>query len=154
MNYGGSLAVNIIPDSGKLVSDVLVDGVSVGAVTLYTFNNVTADHTIVAKFASGTHTLTLLFDQSAYRGDVWIQVQDSNHRHFRPPMVMANQLLSKKRIDMMSNPVKLSDIGAGGLKVNYANSVNLFVFYDDPTKNDRTAAPPYDFHSSDSCLLS
>jgi hypothetical protein len=44
---------------------------------------------------------------------------------------------------MMSNPVKLSDIGAGGLKVNYANSVNLFVFYDDPTNNDRKAAPPH-----------
>ena len=142
VNYGGSLAVNIIPASGKQVTDVLVDGASVGAVTLYTFNNVTADHTIVAKFATGTHTLTLLFDQSAYRGDVWIQVQD------KPQTIQATygngqSITFKETDDMMSNPVKLSDIGAGGLKVNYANSVNLFVFYDDPTKNDRKAAPPH-----------
>ncbi len=33
------------------VADVLVDGVSVGAVTNYTFNNVTTNHTIAASFA-------------------------------------------------------------------------------------------------------
>ena len=37
---------------------MLVDGVSVGAVSSYTFTNVTADHTIAASFAINTYTIT------------------------------------------------------------------------------------------------
>lgn len=40
----------ITPDSGWCVSDVLVDGESVGAVTSYTFDNVQMKHTIEATF--------------------------------------------------------------------------------------------------------
>lgn len=50
----GSQAFDIIPDSGYSVEDVLVDNKSVGAVTKYVFNNVTANHTIYAKFISNT----------------------------------------------------------------------------------------------------
>lgn len=41
----------ITPDSGYHISDVLVDGKSVGAVTRYTFDNVQKRHTIEAIFA-------------------------------------------------------------------------------------------------------
>jgi len=37
---------------------VLVDGASVGAVTSYTFSNVTANHTISATFAIDTYAIT------------------------------------------------------------------------------------------------
>ncbi len=43
-------AFTITPDHGYVVADVLVDGVSVGAVTSYTFTNVTANHTIAVSF--------------------------------------------------------------------------------------------------------
>ena len=36
------------------MADVLVDGISVGAVTSYTFTNVQANHTIAASFAIDT----------------------------------------------------------------------------------------------------
>jgi hypothetical protein len=140
VNYGGSLAVQITPDSGFLVSDVLVDGVSVGAVTLYTFNNVTADHTIVASFTSGTHSLNLLFDQSAYPGKVWLQVQDKSQT-FAATYGSGSHITFQNPGEQMSVPVKLSDIGTAGLNVTFSNSAVLFVFYDDPTANDRTAAP-------------
>ena len=42
------------------MADVLVDGVSVGAVTSYTFTNVTANHTIAASFAINTYTITAI----------------------------------------------------------------------------------------------
>jgi peptidoglycan/xylan/chitin deacetylase (PgdA/CDA1 family) len=42
----------INPNSGYHVADVLVDGVSVGAVTSYRFRNVRANHTIAASFAA------------------------------------------------------------------------------------------------------
>ncbi len=39
------------------IEDVLVDGSSVGAVSSYTFNNVTSNHTISASFMIKTHTM-------------------------------------------------------------------------------------------------
>ncbi|MDO8915580.1 MAG: YCF48-related protein [Coriobacteriia bacterium] len=48
---GTSLALTITPVAGYQVAYVLVDGGSVGAVTSYTFTNVTADHTISAVFS-------------------------------------------------------------------------------------------------------
>ncbi|MDP3882701.1 MAG: VWA domain-containing protein [Candidatus Staskawiczbacteria bacterium] len=54
VNYGYSKQYIMTPDSGYEVEDVLIDGVSVGALTSYTFGNVISDHTISASFkASG-----------------------------------------------------------------------------------------------------
>jgi hypothetical protein len=47
---GANQTFTITPDAGCWVDDVLVDGNSVGAVTSYTFANVTAHHTIDASF--------------------------------------------------------------------------------------------------------
>ena len=48
----GSKVYSITPSSGYAISNVLVDGVSVGAVSSYTFSNVNANHTISASFKS------------------------------------------------------------------------------------------------------
>lgn len=50
VNCGVDQAFTITADSGYAVADVLVNGVSVGAVTTYTFENVTEDQTISATF--------------------------------------------------------------------------------------------------------
>jgi len=56
---GADQAFTITPDTCFVVADVLVDGGSVGAVTDYTFTNVTADHTISASFtAAPGYTIT------------------------------------------------------------------------------------------------
>ena len=47
---GTNQAFIITPNAGCAIADVLVDGVSVGAVGNYTFTNVTANHTIAASF--------------------------------------------------------------------------------------------------------
>lgn len=47
---GGSQAYAITANTGYDIADVLVDGVSVGAVGTYTFNNVISAHTISAAF--------------------------------------------------------------------------------------------------------
>jgi len=59
LNHGDSQTFTIAPNTGHHVADVLVDGSSVGAVTTYTFTNVTANHTIAASFAIDTYTLTV-----------------------------------------------------------------------------------------------
>lgn len=50
--YGGNVTVNIAPDAGYTIGDVLVDGASVGAVTSYTLSNITASHTVSASFVA------------------------------------------------------------------------------------------------------
>ncbi|MFN8589017.1 MAG: T9SS type A sorting domain-containing protein [Candidatus Eisenbacteria bacterium] len=50
--HGASQAFTIAANSGFQVSGVTVDGASVGAVTSYTFTNVTAAHTIAAAFSA------------------------------------------------------------------------------------------------------
>jgi|GEM_PF-619914 len=52
--YGGNQTFNIAAISGYHIANVLVDGVSVGAVASYTFTNVIADHTLTAVYLIGT----------------------------------------------------------------------------------------------------
>ena len=51
VGYGSSRTFTIAASSGYRIADVKVDGVSVGAVASYTFNQVTAAHTILASFS-------------------------------------------------------------------------------------------------------
>lgn len=48
--FGGSQIYTITPDAGYQVADVLIDGISVGSVTTYTFSSVFASHAISATF--------------------------------------------------------------------------------------------------------
>ena len=76
---GSGQTFTIIPYAGYQVADVLVDGVSAGAVTTYTFTNVTSGHTISAAFelhdpiahfktdiACGSPTLTANFTNYSF----------------------------------------------------------------------------------------
>jgi len=59
VGQGSDLTETITPNNCYHVADVLVDGVSVGAVPSYTFTNVQADHTIDVTFAlNGPFTIT------------------------------------------------------------------------------------------------
>lgn len=51
VDHGGAQSFAIAPDPSYLIADVLVDGLSVGAMPAFTFDPVTADHTIAASFA-------------------------------------------------------------------------------------------------------
>ncbi|MCX5888167.1 MAG: SBBP repeat-containing protein [Deltaproteobacteria bacterium] len=56
-DYGTNQAYTITPAANYHVADVLVDGVSVGAVTSFTFTAVAANHTISASFTIDTFTI-------------------------------------------------------------------------------------------------
>ena len=58
VSYGSSRSYNITPTLGYSIADIKVDGVSVGAVSSYTFAAVTANHTIAASFAVITYSVT------------------------------------------------------------------------------------------------
>ena len=57
VNEGGDQSFNIIPTNGFRVLDVIVDGVSLGAITNYTFTNITDAHTIAASFEATGSTI-------------------------------------------------------------------------------------------------
>ena len=57
-DYGTSKTFTMSPNLGYAVSDVVVDGDSVGAVSSYTFTSITASHTITAYFGVATYTIT------------------------------------------------------------------------------------------------
>ena len=56
---GGSQTYAINPATGYHIENVYVDGVAVGAVTSYSFSNVTANHIIFAAFAANEYTVTV-----------------------------------------------------------------------------------------------
>ncbi len=58
VNQGASQSFTVSPNAGYHISDVSVDGNSIGSQSSYTFNNVTANHTIKASFAINTYTIT------------------------------------------------------------------------------------------------
>ena len=58
VNCGSDRTFSITPDAGDHVLDVVVDGVSAGADTSYTFHHVTAAHTIAASFSVNTFSVT------------------------------------------------------------------------------------------------
>lgn len=57
--YNGTQNYTITANTGYHVSDVVVDGASVGAVNTYSFTNVTADHAIYAAFELNQYTVTV-----------------------------------------------------------------------------------------------
>jgi len=59
VNYGDSKIFNITPNPGYRISDVKVDGTSIGAVSMYTFDNITSNHTIEATFEPMTFTISV-----------------------------------------------------------------------------------------------
>ena len=50
VTYGDDQTFNFYPNTGYRISDVLVDGISVGKPNSYTFFNVTTNHTIHVEF--------------------------------------------------------------------------------------------------------
>ena len=77
VNSGSNQTFNITTNTGYHISDVLVDGISVGVVSHYTFNNVIANHTISASFAINTYTLTI----TSVNGTVTKNPDQANYNH-------------------------------------------------------------------------
>ncbi|HOH21914.1 MAG TPA: fibronectin type III domain-containing protein [Bacteroidales bacterium] len=59
VNHGGNQTYTITPALGSLIMDVLVDGVSQGAITSYTFTNITANHVIYVVTNTATFNITV-----------------------------------------------------------------------------------------------
>jgi len=87
-----SRTLTFVPNPGYVITDVLVDGVSVGAPSQYTFTDVAANHTIAASFAPGNYTLTVATvdsgtvtrnpDLPSYPGTTQVQLTATAATHY------------------------------------------------------------------------
>jgi len=59
VNYGANQTFSVTPNTGYHIDSVIVDGANVGAGTSVTFNNVTANHTLTARYAIDVFTITV-----------------------------------------------------------------------------------------------
>lgn len=64
--HGSTQTYTITPNAGYAIADLLIDGVSAGALSSYTFTNITASHTIAASFRP-LSTLTVSVETSQGR---------------------------------------------------------------------------------------
>ncbi|MBI5021905.1 MAG: T9SS type A sorting domain-containing protein [Ignavibacteriales bacterium] len=87
VDYGSTLSFTIIPDTGYYVDSVFVDGILVDSLTSYTFNNITSNHTISAKFAPNQLIITAtagLYGAISPSGDVNVSYGSSRTFTFLP----------------------------------------------------------------------
>ncbi|WP_147822020.1 hypothetical protein [Salidesulfovibrio onnuriiensis] len=79
--------------------------------------------------------------------EVWLQVQDPHNgtdSSFKASYGGKSIDFSENGTEvMMSVPVRLLDIGVNGLNVEYSKGALLYLFFDDPSGNPRTAAPAH-----------
>ena len=87
VNYGDSKTFTITPDKGYKISDVKVDSVSVGAVSTYTFTNITSDHKIEAIFEKNEIVIILQIGKTIFTVNGVTQNLDS------PPIIKNGRTL-------------------------------------------------------------
>ena len=71
VNYGDSQTFTVTPNAGYKVKDVKVDGVSVGAVSTYTFKNIASDHTIESIFEANLPTAYTIVASAGSGGAIY-----------------------------------------------------------------------------------
>jgi hypothetical protein len=83
VNDGGSQNIDFIPDTGHEISDVRVDGQSVGSPSSYTFNDVVRDHSISVSFTKIPDKVQSPVDEQK----VWMEAEDGD---IDWPMIIAD----------------------------------------------------------------
>ena len=117
VTYGEDQTFNITPFPGYQVIDVEVDGESQGAITTYTFHNVTANHTIVA------HLMTVGVDEATVNEDiaVWpnpvenvchVKLQDMRNRELQL-FDAQGKLILRKHIETDEAEIDLTERPSG-----------------------------------------
>lgn len=78
LEEGSNQTFAITPDTGYETVDVLVDGSSVGAVSSYTFNDLSEDHTISVTFQAIAPTVYQAEDRTDYYG-AWLKTSHAGY---------------------------------------------------------------------------
>jgi hypothetical protein len=129
--YGTNKTFTITPVADYHVLDVLVDGVSVGAVASYTFTNVTANHTISASFDANFWVVTVEQPNARISGVTpdWIQYVTKGADatfHVTPTTTDYSYIYSTSRNGV--DPVPLAQGGASFFTTHNVGQAQELVF--------------------------
>ena len=91
VNQQTNLTFSIAPNSGYAIADVNVDGMSVGAVTSYTFTNIIINHTISASFTASTTGGIIGYNGAGTQTDT---ISDTRGSYIHATRFLANANLS------------------------------------------------------------
>jgi len=105
VNYGDSKTFTITPNPGYKIKDIKVDGTSVGAVSTYTFSNITSDHTISALFEKQSTIIILQIGSKNFTVNGEARTLDS------PPVIKNSRTLLPIRavVEALGGTVSWSD---------------------------------------------
>ncbi len=129
--YGSNINYAITPSPNYYVADVIVDSSSIGAMTNYTFSNVTnGGHTITATFAIDTYDVTALavtngtisptgVTMVAHGSNINYSITASNNYHITDVIVDASSI-------GITNSYTFSNVTNGGHTINAAFAINTY----------------------------
>lgn len=89
LDMGSNQKFSINPNTGYHIVNVFVDGLPVGAIDSYLFNNITSDHTISATFAINTFTINTIAGGDGFiapSGDITVYYGGSQSFTITPEM--------------------------------------------------------------------
>lgn len=78
---GETVTLTFTPNAGYVLSNVTVDSVAQGAIPSYTFENISANHTVIATFVAGDGTTTPPADAAYYKNPQGMVLPDEKY-HF------------------------------------------------------------------------
>jgi len=114
VNEGDDQSFLISPNNGFVIEDVLVDNVSQGEITLYNFENVTANHTIAVSFTVGIDDneskAVLIYPNPAN------QVLNVNSTEYFESLEISNllgQVILEKMLTTQSTAINISSLKSG-----------------------------------------
>jgi len=130
LTQGGSQTFTIKPDEGYAISDVTVDGKSVGAVGSYTFVSVTEAHTIRAVFEKVKASGLPYYEEGGSKVFIGFATDVSGTMKYIAP--------SGKTVQFQANPKAFGDIAThwGKSYIDFVTEREIFV-----GTNERTFSP-------------
>lgn len=88
--YGSDLRFSILPETGYVVEDVRVDGISVAATEMPSITNIQSDHTLEVVFAPETFETPIFESGEVEVNHEWVRVEFSHN--YSEPIVVARSL--------------------------------------------------------------
>ncbi|HPA06989.1 MAG TPA: PEGA domain-containing protein, partial [Methanoregulaceae archaeon] len=96
---GGTQIFTIIPDTNYEIADVVVNGVSLGPRSVYTFYNVNSDHVISARFSPLTGSLSISSDPAG--ASVYIDSQYVGRTKARDALIIDNIPVGTRTVELI-----------------------------------------------------
>ena len=121
---GNKQTYKIIPYTGYIIADVLVDGKSVGAVTTYSFENVTANHSIKARFEKPSDKSSAKKQNEIIAKDV-ILTTAAKAKTYK--LVVKAQDGAKLSFQSSNKSIKVNSSGTVTIPKNYVGSARIII---------------------------